>query len=105
MGNHTAYICRESNRRTGCTREAFGPVVATVRFDVADPFTARVIVVGLSVHVGAKSGVGETEHVRDTFPLNPFVGVKLRANDAEFPAFSVVVPGTALIPKSGPVTI
>jgi len=80
------------------------PVVETVKFDVPDPLVVGVTDVGFSEHVGAKAGVGETEQVNDTEPLNPYVGETARLKRAELPDFKVAVPGVALIVKSGPFT-
>src|SRR5579871_1643802 len=80
------------------------PVVAIVKFDVADPLAVVGTDVGLSEHVGANAGVGETEHVNDTEPLNPSIGETATLNIAEPPDFNVALPGVAFIPKSGPAT-
>jgi len=80
------------------------PVVETLKFDVPDPLVVGVTDVGFSEHVGARAGVGETEHVNDTEPLNPYIGEMATLNAAEFPDFNVALPGVAFIPKSGPVT-
>ena len=47
-------------------RDAADAVVLTVNFEVAEPFEACVTDVGLSAHVGANAGVGDTEQLNDT---------------------------------------
>ena len=78
-------------------------MVATVRVDVSDP-GAGVMEFGLSAHVGARAGVGETEHLRETAPLNPYTPVTPMVNTPEAPDFSVTLRGVGLIAKSGPST-
>jgi hypothetical protein len=81
-------------------RDAVDPVVVTVNSEVAEPFAAGVTDVGLSAHVGANAGVGDTEQVNDTWPSNPFMGVDVIVNSTEDPDVTVALPGVALIPKS-----
>ena len=70
MGSSKAYSGRGSCRSTGRVREAVGPVVLTVRVEVA-PLADGDMEAGFSEQVGAREGAGETEHVRATSPANP----------------------------------
>ena len=108
-------VMREAESHRGCTRRSLrpsvgetsaaeGPVVATVKFEVAVPLAGGVMESRLSAHVGAEAGVGDTEQLNDTALLNASVEVAVMENSAEAPDFSVALPGAALKLKSEPFT-
>jgi hypothetical protein len=65
-------------------RNAVGAVVLIVSVDVADP-PVTCTCAGLSEHVGADAGIGDTEQVNATVPVNPPAGLTVTAAVANWP--------------------
>lgn len=70
-GSQNAKIQRTKGRRSRRPAAPVAAMVAMVSFAVIELSWATCTESGFSEHVGAKAGVGETEHEIETDPLKP----------------------------------